>query len=232
MDRSSRRRNQHVVGFLSVLLCLILALPRPAVAEDARWDAFREALETGHRHHNLWRGSWAAYYTGGLGYNLYQASESDRSATRFDARIGAIKSTLALGVLALTPSPYRTPLGRLEQLEGRRHADPDGAMRDAEALMRETARGENRRRSPSNLWGPVVVNLLGGAIIAFGDNRPDDGAISAATGLLSSSLQLATRPNSVNRARRAGRLEAAGIHHQLQFAATPGGGAAFLQMAW
>ncbi len=203
---------------------LLLTMTGMASAQDDPTSRFAETLERGERQHALWKGSWSAIYGASLAYNAYQSSEASRSATRFDARVGAAKSALALGAVALTPSPYSDQRAALEAGDIDRLRLPNA--------IDHVSRREADARAPRNLVPGTVMNLLGGLIIAVGDNRPADGAISFATGMLSTTLQVFTRPQAVSRARADGRLGAATPHRDIQIAALPGGGMASLRMGW
>ncbi len=188
---------------LALLAAALGGTTQATAAEDPRWDSFHQALQQGDRNHGLWRGGWTAFHTGGLGLNLYQALEGDDSADRFDGRVSAVKSALALGGLALTPSPYgptREELSALQQ-------QGDGALPEAERVMHGLSRQERAQLSLQSNAASIGVNLAAGAIIAVGDGRPRDGAVNAATGLLVTTLQTLTRPRTVSRAREAGRLD-------------------------
>ena len=209
-------------GLLPALL--LLTLSGTVSAQDDLATRVAEALERGERQHALWKGSWSAIHGVGLAYNAYQSSEASRSATRFDARVGAAKSALALGAVALTPSPYTDQRAAVAAGEVRRRELPYAIDR--------VSRREAEDRAPRNRLPGTAVNLLGGLIIAVGDNRPADGAISFATGMLSTGLQWFTRPQPVSRARADGSLGAAAAHRDVQITVLPGGGMASLRMAW
>lgn len=192
-------------GLMAIALALaLLATPMNATAaDDPRWENFRAALQQGDRNHGIWRGGWTAFHTGGLGLSLYQAVEGDSSADRFDGRVSTVKSALALGGLALTPSPYAPAREELAALQ----RQGNRALPEAERMIHALAHRERAQLSLQSHAASIGVNLAAGAIIAFGDGRPRDGAVNAATGLLVTTVQTLTRPRTVSRAREAGRLD-------------------------
>ncbi|MCC5811520.1 MAG: hypothetical protein JJU06_14210 [Ectothiorhodospiraceae bacterium] len=198
-----QRRTRGCTTVLALALALLASPVAAAYTADTRWQNFRAALQQGDRNHGFWRGGWTAFHTGGLGLALYQSVEGDRSADRFDGRVSAVKSALALGGLALSPSPYGPARQELVGLQQR----GDRALPEAERMMHAMSHRERQQLSLRSQASSIGVNLAAGAIIAIGDGRPRDGAANAATGLLVTTVQTLTRPRTVSRAREAGRLD-------------------------
>ena len=200
---------------LTLSLCLLLVGTSVQAGDPA--SALDRALERGEREHRLWKAGWGTFYTGALGYSLYQGSETSRSADRFDARVGAAKSALALVAVVGTEGPYGQARGRL--------AGGD----EPAAVTRQVRAAEDHARHPMQLLPGVALNLVGGLVIALGDNRADDGAISFATGMISTTLQWATRPRTVNRAAERGEL---GGLSAVWVGPLPGGGMVGVERRW
>ncbi|MCK8515728.1 hypothetical protein M0534_05225 [Methylonatrum kenyense] len=200
---------------LILFLCLLLV--GTAVQAGDPSAALDRALERGEREHRLWKAGWGAFYTGALGYSLYQSSEASRSADRFDSRVGAAKSAMALAAVVGTEGPYGQARSRL--------AGGD----EPAAVARQARAAEDHARHPMQLLPGVALNLVGGLAIALGDNRADDGAISFATGMVSTTLQWATRPRTVNRASERGEL---GGLSSVRVAPLPGGGMVGVERRW
>lgn len=169
------------------------------MAQEVRWSQFREALNTGVRQATAWRYAWGTAHTANLGWNLHLGSESAVTDTRFDARVNAVKSAIAVSNILLRPLPHPVARDRLETLYRQRDQHPGYAMQQAEELMRSTARAEQEQRRYRSLAGAFTVNLVAGIIIAVGDERPRDGALNALSGLLVSTIQTRTRPSAVSR---------------------------------
>ncbi|MDN3555784.1 hypothetical protein [Halomonas maura] len=170
------------------LALLLLCLPTLALAQSpsTEWQAYEDALSRGAQQAELWQLGWTGIYAGSLAWNAWQASEASDDADRFDARVGVVKSTLALGGLFLDPQPHPAAHRRLQQGDG----DLEGARR----LLREVAEEERRRRSWQARLSSLAVNGVAGLVIGVGDDRPEDGAINFATGMLVGELQLRTQP--------------------------------------
>lgn len=192
------RLTPSAVALVAVLL--LLSTPAPASATSQMgWHDLEDTANTGARHARYWTRGWTAFHGANLGYNLYQASESNSADTRFDARINSVKSILALGTLALNPLPHREAQERIADLSARRASEPDGLMR-ARYTLEISAQKEQHRRRPGALAAPALVNLTAGAVIAFADDRPVDGISNAALGMLVSGVQLWTQPTTFSAA--------------------------------
>ncbi|MEC9484023.1 MAG: hypothetical protein UMU75_12020, partial [Halomonas sp.] len=90
---------------------LLMLIPMAAQAQTAptptqEWQAYGDALERGARQATLWRYGWSGVYAASLAYNAFEASEADESDDRFDAKVGAVKSALALGGTWFDPLPH------------------------------------------------------------------------------------------------------------------------------
>ena len=185
---------------LCAVLLVLSMLAVPAVAQPssaAEWDAYDEALTRGERQATLWRYGWGGIYAASLASNIYQASEADDQDDRFDGRVGAVKSALALGGVIANPQPHPTAHRRLEALAER----GDGqALAEARELMRATAAEERARYAWRTRLDSLVVNTLGGLAIGVGDDRPRDGLINFATGMLVGELQIWTQPTQAGAA--------------------------------
>ncbi|WP_224418258.1 MULTISPECIES: hypothetical protein [unclassified Modicisalibacter] len=205
-----------------MLVCALLgALATPAVAQSRsadEWNAYLDALERGADQATLWRYGWGGIYTASLAANLYQASEADDHDDRFDARVGSVKSALALAGVIAGPQPHPAAYRRLQTLAEQRDSPH---LAEARALMRATAAEERQRRAWRARLGSLAINTLGGLVIGLGDDRPRDGAISFATGMLVSEIQLRTQPTqagaALNRFRPA-RLSLGDVRLDYQYA--------------
>ncbi|EPC00322.1 hypothetical protein L861_07440 [Litchfieldella anticariensis FP35 = DSM 16096] len=181
-------RFRFLLPALLASLTLIVSPFAMAQSAEREWDAYRDALERGERQANYWQYGWTGFYATTLAVNAYQASEASDSNDRFDARVGAVKSALALGGMFFDRQPHPEARRELERL----YAEDDLAL--ARALIEQTAAVERERRSWRARVGSLIVNTAGGLVIGIGDDRPSDGAISFATGMLINELQIWTQP--------------------------------------
>ncbi|APE30669.1 hypothetical protein BOX17_06700 [Halomonas aestuarii] len=168
-----------------VLLCLSGAAF--AQSEPVDYHAYEDALARGAEHAELWQAGWTSVYAGSLAFSAWQASEGSDDEARFDARVGVVKSALALGGMLLDRQPHPAAYRELQ-------AGADGDIAHARRLLQSVAEEERQRRSWQARLGSLAVNTAAGLVIGVGNDRPEDGAINFATGMLVSELQLRTQP--------------------------------------
>ena len=181
-----------LLPFVCAALMLFVSPLAWAQSSEYEYRAYEDALDRGERHANVWQYGWAGIYASSLAMNAYQASESDSRDTRYDARVGAVKSALALAGTLMDSQPH--PAAHRQLREG------DGDIASARRLLHAVAEEERRRRSLQSRLGSLVVNTLSGLLIGVGDGRGRDGAINFATGMLVSELQLQTQPRQATAA--------------------------------
>ena len=175
------------------LLALLLPLPALAQSPETEWQAYESALTDGARQADRWRTGWTTFYAGSLALNAWQASEASGRDDRYDARVGVVKSALALGGVLMDRQPHPAAYRELQSGEP---GDTAGAREILEAVAEE----ERRRRSGEARLGSLAVNTAAGLLIAVGDGRERDGAINFATGMLINELRLQTQPRQAGAA--------------------------------
>lgn len=205
-----RCRSLHVACAALLLLASPLAL---AQSTGSEYQAYEDALARGERQANVWQYGWAGVYATSLAFNGYQASEADDRDDRYDARVGVVKSALALAGTLMDRQPH--PAAYRELREG------DGDIENARRLLHAVAEEERQRRSLRARLGSLVINAASGLLIGVGDGRGRDGAINFATGMLVSELQLQTQPRqasvAINRFKPA-RVSLGDIHLEGEYA--------------
>lgn len=196
------------------LLALLLPLPALAQSPETEWQAYESALADGARQADRWRTGWTTFYAGSLALNAWQASEASGSDDRYDARVGVVKSALALGGVLMDRQPHPDAYQALAAGEP---SDIEGAREILEAVAEE----ERRRRSWEARLGSLAVNTAAGLLIAVGDGRERDGAVNFATGMLINELQRQTQPRqagaAINRFRPA-RVSMGDLHLEGEYA--------------
>ncbi|WP_252105912.1 MULTISPECIES: hypothetical protein [unclassified Halomonas] len=180
---------------LRLWLCAFAcAFTLPAFAQSSGdWSAYDDVFENGARQANLWQWGWSGIYATSLAVNVYQSSEASDSDDRFDARVGAVKSALALGGMFTDRQPHPAALERYERLKA------SGDLSGVQALGLELAQAERERRGWHARTGSLVVNGIAAGVIAA-DGRGDDAALNFATGMLVNELQIWTQPNQASSA--------------------------------
>ena len=204
-----------LLAVVTLTLFAAAAQGQPRATPQEEWQAYSEALNRGATQGEIWRYGWSSVYAASLGLNAYQASEADDSDERFDARVGTVKSALALGGTLFDVQPHVPAQRELADL--RRAGDTN----EARELMQRVAAEERERRAWRARLDSLIVNTLGGLAIGLGDDRPGDGALSFATGMLVSELQIRTQPtqagNAINRFQPA-RLTLGDVNLDYQYA--------------
>lgn len=176
--------------FLCATLMLLVSPLALAQATASEYQAYEDALARGERQAQLWQYGWAGVYATSLAFNAYQASEASDRDDRYDARVGVVKSALALAGTLLDRQPHPAAYRQLR--------DGDGDIESARRLLQTVAEEERRRRSLEARLGSLLVNTASGLLIGVGDGRERDGAINFATGMLISELQLQTQPRQAS----------------------------------
>lgn len=186
--------------FTALAITLVVALPvslhaqaQTATQTDGQWNEYDDVFENGARHANIWQVSWTGIYGTSLAVNAYQSSEASDEDDRFDARVGVVKSALALGGMLTDRQPHPAALAEYERLKA------SGELSGVQALGLQLAQAERERRGWGARVGSLVVNGVAGAVIAA-DGRESDGAINFATGMLVNELQIWTQPNQASSA--------------------------------
>ncbi|MCG7599959.1 hypothetical protein MHM84_09175 [Halomonas sp. McH1-25] len=179
---------------VSLTLFASAAQGQPRATQAEEWQAYSEALNRGATQGEIWRYGWSGVYAVGLGINIHEASEAEDSDDRFDARVGTVKSALALGGTLLDAQPHVSARYELADLRDA------GDLREARELMQQVAAEERERRAWQARLDSLIVNTLGGLAIGLGDDRPGDGALNFATGMLVSELQIRTQPTQAGSA--------------------------------
>ena len=127
------------VRVLFAAVPLLLALP--AQAQPAgEWAAYDEVFESGAQQANVWQWGWTGIYASSLAYNAYQSSEASDPDDRFDARVGVVKSALALGGMLTDRQPHPAALAEYERLKAQ------GDLSGVQALGLSLAQAERERR--------------------------------------------------------------------------------------
>lgn len=181
-----------LVAFALALLALSTQVQAQA-STSADWSVYDEVFENGARHATWWDTGWTGIYAASLAIDAYQSSEASSRNDRFDARVGVVKSALALGGMLTDRQPHQAALVEYERLKAR------GELSGVQALGLQLAQEERARRGFEARISSLVVNSLAGAVIVA-DGRERDGAVNFATGMLINELQIWTQPNQASSA--------------------------------
>lgn len=182
--------------FAALVTTLVIALPVSLQAQaqtSGQWNEYDDVFENGAQHANVWQWGWTGIYATSLAVNAYQSSEASDPDDRFDARVGVVKSALAVGGMLMDRQPHPAALAEYRRLKA------SGDLSGVQALGLQLAQAERERRGWGARVSSLVVNGVAGAVIAA-DGRESDGAINFATGMLVNELQIWTQPNQASSA--------------------------------
>ncbi|MCP1318996.1 hypothetical protein, partial [Halomonas sp. 707B3] len=138
-------------GTLAAGAALLLSLPAQAQT-SADWAAYDEVFERGAQHAQWWDAGWTGIYAASLAFDAYQASEANDPDDRFDARVGVVKSALALGGMLTDRQPHQAALVEYERLKAQ------GELSGVQALGLQLAQAERERRGFEARVSSLVVN--------------------------------------------------------------------------
>lgn len=151
------------------------------------------ALRSGADQARYWQWGWSAFYGGSSAYSLVHARDTDDREERYDDYINATKAALGLaGTLLFAPShgdAYR-------EYQALNDKDTPEARAATRILIAGLAEEEARQRRWQSRLGGLIVNGLAGLAIGVEDNRPGDGWVNFATGMLTTELNVRTRPDT------------------------------------
>lgn len=173
------------------LLFLLFVVPT-AWSQSANGDPYStdlaNALKESERKNNIWFAGWTAFYSTSIALNGYLASEADEDEDRYDARVSAITSSL--GLAGTLWAYYGAPLdyaGAKSQLVNNGNLEPAGTIAERQQYI----------QSWQNRVPGLIVNTLAGLAIGVSDDRPRDGALRFAVGMLVNEARIRTRPTHV-----------------------------------
>jgi hypothetical protein len=179
---------------LATTLVITLSVSLHAQAQTGgQWSEYDDVFEDGARHANIWQWGWTGIYATSLAVNAYQSSEASDPDDRFDARVGVVKSALAVAGMLTDRQPHPAALAEYQRLKA------SGDLSGVQALGLQLAQAERERSGWGERVSSLVVNGVAGAVIAA-DGRESDGAINFATGMLVNELQIWTQPHQASSA--------------------------------
>jgi len=155
---------------------------------EQRLDASRRAIR-------LWQDGWTAIYTTAtIGYAAL-AIDTDNQDDRTAATVGAVRAALAASLLTARRHPGLRGAAPVRSLVD---ASPQQRLVAAEAILRQSARRTESRRSPGRHLRNVLVNAaFGGLVWALGDR--DDALPFALLGIAGGEAMLLTLPGQPRR---------------------------------
>jgi len=172
-----------------VLTLLLLTQAVHAQSTEGPASALRQGAQQAH----YWQWGWGAFYGGSSAYSLVHARDTDDPEARYDDYINATKAALGLaGTLLFEPS-HGDAYRQYQAMDDKGSPEARAATR---ILIAGLAEEEARQRRWQSRLGGLIVNGLAGLAIGVEDNRPGDGWVNFATGMLTTELNVRTRPDT------------------------------------
>ena len=179
---------------LALLLLPLWAHAAPPWTEQGEAQALAATLSEGARYQRYWRTTWASLYATSAVANSVRAERTSNRDSRYDGRVTAVKSILGFADVLLSPPSHHR---RWQQLDMGTTGEIDlHAARDTLAALEIE---EQQRHGWQARVSPLLVNAAAGLLIGVEDNRPRDGWINAATGMLVTELRIRTEPRHATR---------------------------------
>ncbi len=164
---------------------------------DRRIDFIQDRLDQGTTAAAYWQYSWTAVHgvSSGLQFGFAAGMRNkDQEEDRHDYIVGGITSALAVGDMIVNPLTAWNAADKLRACPAGTMDTKKAKLQYAEQLLRECAGREEYGRSWKPHAAAALVNLLAGIAIAADGGRGGDGALSFATGMLVSEIQIFTMP--------------------------------------
>jgi hypothetical protein len=175
------------------LLALLTLLLCGSMAHAQQASEAASTLRSGADQARYWQWGWSAFYGGSSAYSLAHARDTDDPEERYDDYINATKAALGLaGTLLFAPS-HGDAYRQYQAMDDKASPEARAATR---LLIAELAEEEARQRRWQSRLGGLIVNALAGLAIGVEDNRPGDGWVNFATGMLTTELNVRTRPDT------------------------------------
>jgi hypothetical protein len=160
---------------------------------DARVAFLVDRLEQGQRNARIWQYGFTTGWGLGIGLGTAQAIATDKSDTRVNGIVTAVKGAIGTTRLLLFPHPGRLGTDAVLAVPGDSRAARLERLALAEEQLDLTARYARRRTNWLPHLANVAINLAGGGVIlGLGDAK--DAAISTGVGILAGEILVWTQP--------------------------------------
>lgn len=140
-----------------------------------------ELLRDQERKARIWNWGWGGAFALMAGAQFSIAGVTDNDEVRLDMIVGGSKSAIGAAAVALDPLDVSAP------------ADP--CTGDVAGALKAAAQSQSAKRSWFPHFGTVALNVGGGLVVGFVDDRWADAAIQTAIGILVGEIQIFTAPS-------------------------------------
>jgi hypothetical protein len=186
----------------SLVLACVLTRAAPTLAESsacepdtaARLAFIEDRLERRRAYAGWWWKGWSAFYGVGTAVQAYRAGHENDDGKQADLVVSAVKAAVGTAALLLRSPTARRGADPLRAIEPTSPERCRARLARAEELLRESARESGRRRSWKAHAVQVLVNAVGGVIVAEGWDERTRGWRSAGIGIAVGEASILTYP--------------------------------------
>lgn len=170
------------------IILLILILPTLAWGNSNDTQYYKDLFKQEETHAKYWQNGFLGLFAAGMALNLGIYIGSDDKDKEFDAAVDFVKSGLGFGDLLLNPIQANRAYDDFIQ---------DESIENGRRIFNSVSKREAYEQSWVNHLLAGLVNGLGGAAIAFIDDREKDGLINFLIGMTVSEIKIFTAPKKI-----------------------------------
>lgn len=174
------------------LLGALWTMPSIAATETEKLQFIQNEFQANREHSLYWQQGWFGLFAGVAAVQGVAWHYTDDDNDRYDRAVGF--TTSALGAADMLLNPMRSH-HYADQLAG-----GNIRLNQAEQWLAAAAAREQYERSLTNHLLAGLVNGLAGLAVAYDDNRPDDGWVTFAMGMIATEVKIHTAPTHMTKA--------------------------------
>ena len=190
MGAVNRRLNRFFA--LLALSATCWSAPSIAATEADKLQFIQQEFQANREHSLYWQRGWFGLFAGVAAVQGVAWHYTDDDNDRYDRAVGF--TTSALGAADMLLNPMRSH-GYADQLAG-----GNVSLQQAEQWLAAAAAREQYERSLTNHLLAGLVNGLAGLAVAYDDNRPGDGWLTFASGMIATEVKIHTAPTRMTEA--------------------------------
>lgn len=179
---------------------LLIASFSHANDHQQKIDFIQQQFDQTRDHSKTWQWGWLGFLGTSTALQSLGAMNVDDDKIRYDMSVGAITSFLGTADMLLNPIETHNYSTQLKQMSSHNSFELTRKLTQAETWLAKAAAREAYEQSWTNHLLSGVVNGLAGLAVAYDDQRPIDGWLTFATGMLATEIKIYTAPQDMIRA--------------------------------